>query len=261
MVRLVRVVADRRYWCLVPLCYLGLVASAELLIALAVPRAGMILHCLLLSVLLGHAAWAARSQDRALLACLALAPIMRIVGLWLSFPEICLSHQYLLASLPLFAATGMTTRVLGYSRDALGLTTRSLPIQIAVGSTGLIAGMLDYLILRPPSLASSLAWADVWQPALILLVCAGLLEELIFRGLLLRAAAGSLGGWGLWYSSLLFAALQIGYRSPAHLVLAFVMGAIWGWVVRHTGSLVGVALAHGLANVIVFLIMPSVLAW
>jgi hypothetical protein len=126
-----------------------------------------------------------------------------------------------------------------------------------VGLTGLIAGVLDYFILRPPPLVGSLTWANVWQPILILLVCAGLLEELIFRGLLLRAATGSLGPWGLWYSSLLFATLQIGYRSPGHLVLAFSLGAIWAWTVQNTGSLVGVSLAHGLANVTVFLILPS----
>lgn len=258
--RLAGVLADRRYWYLVPLFYMGLIASAELLIALAAPRAGLILHCAALSALLWHAASAARSRDRALLVCLALTPIMRAVGLWLSIPEICPSHQYLLASLPLFAATWVTARILGYSRGALGLTLRSLLIQMAVGLTGVIVGTLEYLILRPRPLAESLAWLDVWQPALILMVCTGLLEELIFRGLLLRAATGSLGTWGLWYSSLLFATMQSGYRCPVHLLFAFVVGAIWAWVVRHTGSLLGVALAHGLANVVALLVMPSLFA-
>ena len=259
MNRLTRMAADRRNWYLVPLSYAGLIASAELLIALAASRAGMILHCLLLTALLWHAAWTAHSKDRALLACLALAPIMRIVGLWLSFPEFSPCHKYLLVSLPLFAAAWVTARMLGYSRDALGLARRRLPVQMAVGLTGVIVGALDYLILRPPPLSRPLNWVDAWQPVLILLVCTGLLEELIFRGLLLRTAAGSLGVWGLWYSSLLFATMQTGYRSPAHILLSFVTAAIWAWVVRHTGSLLGVALAHGLTNVVALLILPSVL--
>jgi hypothetical protein len=131
---------------------------------------------------------------------------------------------------------------------------------MAVGLTGVIVGTLDYFILQPPPLANPLTWLDVWQPALILMVCSGLLEELIFRGLLLHAAMSRLGAWGLLYSSLLFATMQTGCRYPAHLFFAFVAGMVWAWVVRRTGSLLGVALAHGLTNVVALLIMPSLLA-
>jgi uncharacterized protein len=256
--QLARVLQDRRYWFLVPLSYLGLIACAELLTALVAPRAGMILHCLLLPALLWHAAWAARSEDQALLACMAFAPLIRIVSLWLSLPEFSPLHHYLIASLPLFATVWVAGRTLGYSGHALALELRSLPVQMAVGLTGLIVGVLGYLILRPPPVATSLTWAEAWQPVLILLVCTGLLEELIFRGLLLRAGRDSLGSWGLWYTSVLFATMQIGYRSPAHFAFAFVMGAVWAWVVQRTGSLLGVALAHGLTNVVAFLVMPFV---
>ena len=257
--QLVRILEDRGPWFLVPLFYIGLISSAELLIAVAAPRAGMILHCLLLPGLLWHAACAARKQDRALLACLAFAPLTRIITLWLSFPELPQTRQHLLASLPLFAAVWVAWRMLGYSRHTFGLVLRGLPIQMAVGLTGLILGALEYLILRPPPLTSSLAFREVWQPVLILLVCTGLSEELIFRGLILRASTDCLGAWGLWYTALLFATMQIGQRSPAHFALAFVMGAVWAWIVRRTGSLLGVALAHGLTNIVVLLVMPFVL--
>jgi uncharacterized protein len=258
-IQLAGVLRDRRYWFLVPLSYLGAIVVAELLTAFVLPCGGMLAHCLLLLALLGHAAWAARSQERALLVCLACAPLMRIVSLWLSFPELSLIHRSLIASLPLFAAFAVARRTLGYSRHALGLELGSLPVQMAVGLGGLVLGVLDYLILRPPPLITLLTWADAWQPLLILLLCTGLLEELIFRGLLLRASANRLGCWGIWYTSLLFATLQIGHRSPAHFAFSFAVGAVWAWIVQRTGSLSGVALAHGLTNVVAYLVMPFVL--
>jgi membrane protease YdiL (CAAX protease family) len=36
----------------------------------------------------------------------------------------------------------------------------------------------------------------------------------------------------------------------------FVVAVVFGWAVRRTGSLLGVTVAHGLTNVILFLVMP-----
>ncbi|MCL7453270.1 MAG: CPBP family intramembrane metalloprotease [Anaerolineae bacterium] len=246
---------DPGRWFLVPLFYLALVATAELLAALANPRPGMILHCLLLLAMLWHASWAARAEGRALLVCLAFAPLIRIVSLWLSFPEFPLTYRYLAISLPLFAAVCVARRALGYSWSTLGLNLHGLPRQTAVALTGLLFGPLQYLILRPPPLS----WAEAWPPALILLLSSGLLEELIFRGLLLRASVDRLGRWGLWYSSLLFASLQLGQRSPAGFLFALWVGVFFAWLVLRTRSLLGVTLAHGLANAITFLVMPLIL--
>jgi uncharacterized protein len=250
---------DPGRWFLVPLLYLALVATAELLAALADPRWSLILHCLLLLAMLWHASWAARAEGRALLVCLAFAPLIRIVSLWLSFPEFPLTYRYLAISLPLFAAVCVARRALGYSWSTLGLNLRALPLQMAVGLTGLLFGPLQYLILRPPPLVPALGWAEAWPPALILLLSTGLLEELIFRGLLLRASVDRLGRWGLWYSALLFASLQLVQRSPAQFLFALWVGVFFAWLVLRTRSLLGVALAHGLVNAITFLVMPLIL--
>jgi uncharacterized protein len=182
------------------------------------------------------------------------------VGSRLSAAGLTALSLILATSLPLFAAACIAGRFLGYPWQTLGLETRALPGQIAVASTGLGLGTLQYLILRPPPLAPAQTWAQIWPPALILLVSTGLLEELIFRGLLLRTATQALGAWGLAYSALLFATMQLGYRCPAHAAFAFAMGAFFACVVQRTRSLSGVTLAHGLANTLTFLVMPSVFA-
>ncbi len=138
----------------------------------------------------------------------------------------------------------------------MGLNLRGWLLQIAIGLSGLAFGALEYVILRPQALAPALAWANVWWPALVLLVCTGLLEEMIFRGLLQRTAETVLPRWGLVYVALLFAVLHIGYRSLVDVLFVLVVGLFFGRIVQRTRSLVGVTLAHGLTNIMLFLIMP-----
>jgi membrane protease YdiL (CAAX protease family) len=142
----------------------------------------------------------------------------------------------------------------------LGLHGRDLLPQLLFMGMGLGLGATAYGILKPPPLISSFTWTTLWLPALSLMVCTGFVEEMIFRALLQSTARAVLGQWAFVYVALLFAVLQIGFRSPPELGLAFSMGLLFAYVVHWSHSLVGVALAHGLANVTLLLIMPGV-AW
>jgi hypothetical protein len=129
-------------------------------------------------------------------------------------------------------------------------------LQIGVALTGLVFGYLEYKILNPKPLVESFNLQDIWLPALILLVFTGFLEELIFRGLMQRAALVVMGRLSLLYISLLFAVLHIGYRSLADFVFVLFVGLFFSLVVERTRSLIGVTIAHGLTNISLFLIFP-----
>ena len=66
----------------------------------------------------------------------------------------------------------------------------------------------------------------------------------------------ALGRFGLLYVALLFAVLHIGYRSVLDVVFVFGVALLFGWVAEATWSLLGVTLAHGVTNIVLFLIMP-----
>jgi membrane protease YdiL (CAAX protease family) len=239
--------------------YLGAITLAELLVTYVEPRVGMLVHCGVLLGLLYHSSRARGRSYRAFLVSLAFAPLIRILSLSLPLMEFPVVYWYFLTSVPLFAAAWVAGRALGYDWDRLGLHLRGLPLQVAIGLTGLAFGGLEYLILRPEPLAPALRWADLWWPALVLLVSTGLLEEVIFRGLLQRAAGNSLGRWGMFYVALLFAVLHVGYRSLLDVVFVLGVGLFFGWAVERTRSLVGVTLSHGLTNIALFLVMPFLL--
>jgi membrane protease YdiL (CAAX protease family) len=86
---------------------------------------------------------------------------------------------------------------------------------------------------------------DLHQLALSLLllaVLAPLVEELVFRGLLYGWLAGRWGknvGWIV--SSLAFAAA---HTEPAHIILVFPLGLLFGWLRKRTDSLLPSLVAH-----------------
>jgi len=242
----------------VALACLAAVILAEALTTYVEPRLGLAIHALVLVGLLVRFARVHRPRQRALLLCLAFAPMIRILSLSLPLIQFPVLYWYLITSVPLFAGAFAAAPTLGYSWPKLGLTLRGWPLQLVIGLSGLAFGAVEYLILRPEPLAPTLTLAAVWQPALILFVCTGLLEEIIFRGLLQRSAGDALGRWGMPYVAALFAVLHLGYQSALDVVFVLGVGLFFGWAVQRTGSLLGVTLAHGATNILLFLVMPFV---
>lgn len=236
--------------------YLALITLAELLTTFVEPRAGLVLHGSLLVVLLLHTALTSGQPQHRLLLGLSLAPLIRMLSLSLPLVGFPLLYWYLIISVPLFVATVLAARVLGFSRQELGLTIRKIPTQFLITLTGFTFGIAEYYILRPDPLIASLTWESLLSSGLILLVCTGFAEELIFRGILQRASIQALGRFGLLYVAVLFAVLHIGYRSVLDVAFVFVVALLFGWVAEATWSLLGISIAHGLTNIVLFLIMP-----
>lgn len=237
--------------------YLAALIVAELVVSLVSPFAGFGLHAALLFALPVHAL-VARPGDRRLLLALTLAPLVRIVSLGLPLAHLPVIYWYLLTSVPLFVGGIMAARTLGLSRRQLGLRWGRLPTQVAITMVGLPLGVAEYLILRPAPLISRLSLQQVWLPALILIACTGLLEEFLFRGVLQAPARACLGRWGIVFVSAVFAALHIGYLSVADVVFVFLVGMLFALLSLRSGSILGVTLAHGLTNMLLYLILPFV---
>ncbi len=242
-----------------PLLLLGAIVVAEVLTALYDPRVGLPAHALILALLVLLGAGSSDSATRELYWALTLAPIIRIGSLSLPLGRLPLLAWYPLIGVPIFIAAFIAAKKLGYTRRQLGLRlpTNSIP-QLLIILLGAILGIGEYLIFRPAPLADHFTLASLWLPAIILLVFTGFEEELIFRGLLQRAALRSLGRWGLVYVNLVFAALHIGYLSILDIIFVFLVGLLFALVALRTKSILGVTFAHGAVNISLFLIIPYV---
>jgi membrane protease YdiL (CAAX protease family) len=64
------------------------------------------------------------------------------------------------------------------------------------------------------------------------------------------------GGWGIIYVSLLFAIVYIGFIPVKWVGFIFIISLYFSWVVKATKSILGVALAHSICNIAVYLAIP-----
>ncbi|MFC1993437.1 lysostaphin resistance A-like protein [Chloroflexota bacterium] len=236
--------------------YLLAITVAEVVTTFFAPVLGMIGHIVIVVVLMMHSALASGHPHRELLLSLCLVPLVRIISLSMPLGNIPQIWWYLVIYAPLLAASIVIMRALGYSAEQIGLSFKRLRIQMLVMFTGLGFGVAEYLILTPEPLLVDPAWHDVLVPALILLVSTGFTEEFMFRGVLQRSAMGAFGWWGIIYVSLLFAVLHMGFNSWLDVVFVFGVALFFGFVVKRTGSLIGVTLSHGITNIMLLLIMP-----
>jgi membrane protease YdiL (CAAX protease family) len=236
--------------------YLVAIAGAETVAAFSVPPWGLLCHIVILTVIIVHSALVDVYFHQRLILPLALVPLMRILSLaigTMNFPEIAL---YPAVYSPLLLAAVVVVSILKYNANEIGLNSQWLGTQLIVGGTGTLFAFISYHILKPDPLIADLTWHEFWLPALILLLCTGFVEELVFRGVIQRGVFEEVGRWGIVYVSLLYAILYIDLLPVPWVAFAFLISLYFSWIVKETGSILGVALAHGICNIVLFLIVP-----
>lgn len=237
--------------------YLLAILLAETLTTIFFPVAGIISHALLMTAIFIHAAFSRNIVRQHMLATLALAPLIRIVSLAMPLQNFVFPLWYLLVGAPLFLSASLVARFINFRPSDIGLRFSNWPMQILFGFTGIILGWIEYHILRPEPLADAITLDKIWMPALILLFFTGVLEEVIFRGLMQRTFFNALGQVpGLIFVSLIFAVLHLGYHSIPDMIYVFIVAVLFGSVVARSHTLLGVILAHGLTNISLFLVFP-----
>lgn len=243
--------------------YVAAIAVAEVLVGFVDPVAGTLVDAVVLLAIVNHYAWlgsqsgttARVPSDAAALPVLALLPILRLASVAMpvtALPEIV---WYAAVGAPVLAAAWVAARVAGLKAADIGLRVPSWPAQIATAAAGVPLGLAAYWIAQPDLVGGTSGVGRGLLGGAILLMCVGLLEELIFRGLVQTVFEGALRCPGIVWSTLLFALVYASSRDPAYIAFIAAVGAAFGWCARRTGSIVGVAAAHGL------LVAGLLIAW
>ena len=105
-----------------------------------------------------------------------------------------------------------------------------------------------YLLLGPTPLLAHANAVGYFVMVAILVVFGGMLEELVFRGLVQSAAVRVFGGTGagVIFTAALGTALYWGSGSIPYLFLMALVGCAFGLALLRGASLWGIALSHGL---------------
>jgi len=255
------------------ICLLG-VAGAEIVTGYYNIHLGLIFHFLVLIAILCRAVFSLYRLGLGITEegapyhfylSMALAPLIRILSLALPLKAIPLQYWYLFVGVPVLIAAWLLNKKTGFSRRDLylrlgkGGVWPGVALQPAVGLTGFLLGFMEFYVIQQPQMNTP-AWGDKLLLAALLLLFAGFAEELIFRGIIRKAADDFLGKeLSVVYVSLAFASMYISYLSFVYLFFVFGTAVLFTLIAHRTESLLGVALAHGLTAVTFLIIAPQLL--
>jgi membrane protease YdiL (CAAX protease family) len=243
----------------VVLFYVGLLVLAEFTTFLLSPALGMVMYGVVLLAVIVHASVVWQHPVHRALLSLTFVPIIRLVSLAVPLGEFPLIQAYTITGVPLIIAAVVSTRSMKMRPREVGLALGRRPLlQLAIIPTGLLLGVAEYLILRPEPMATSGTWPALVVSAIILLVCTGFAEEFMFRGIMQETMRPIFGTASIVLVSLLFAALHVGYRSALDLLVVLSAGLMFGVVAYRCHSIWTVTLAHGLTNIVLFLVCPAI---
>jgi membrane protease YdiL (CAAX protease family) len=236
------------------------VAAIILIDVLLIPRditLGLIAHGILLPVLAIHGATLSQDRARAFFWLLSMVPISRIVMFSLPLAELPpLAWHWAIGAIMLLTGF-VAARAVGLSAKEIGLTVRLrwLWLDLLGAPLGLVLGFLGYLFVRPPSWVTSFLAEDALYPIATLVVAAAFVEELVYRGLIVRSAYQVLGLFGCVCVSAIYCSALFGAQD-GYLAVVFGANLIFALLTLRTRSLLGSVLGHAGLNLAMFVLAP-----
>ena len=243
--------------------YLLALITAELLTTYVNKIWGLSAHTIILFILLVNASMVESEDFSNLLRSMMPIPIIRIVGLSIPMMQIKPLYWFPIVAIPLFAASIVIMRRQNLSLKDVGVFMGdyrdNYRVQFFIALTGFFTGIIEFFILRPDPLIAQFTPALLIGGFIVLLLSTGLAEELLFRGILQKNTMKLIGpAWGLLYTSLIFTTMHIGWIYFADLVFVFSVAMFYGFCLIKTKSIIGITMAHGISNSMLFLVMPFV---
>ena len=235
--------------------FAALLLIAEVATAIQ-PWPGALLHVALLIWLAARAATAVSQAEGRLLAALMILPLLRLVTLTLPAERIAEPLWPGLAAIITASAIAVAVRRLGIAPSEIGLTSRGFWLQLPLSGIGLGLGAISFLLI-PETATTAASEPGPLITATGVAAIAALTESILLRGLVLMLALPILGAFpSLLLSAAVATSLQLGYGSVTNLALTSLTSVLYGYLAVRGGSIVGVSLAHVLASVSFFVLLP-----
>ncbi|MDG7011224.1 MAG: CPBP family intramembrane metalloprotease [Nitrososphaerota archaeon] len=121
---------------------------------------------------------------------------------------------------------------------------------------GTLMGVVEHFILHPGSiLGTSNLFENLLYLSVVMVVFVAVTEELLFRGVLMGSLGQMMPPWqAICFSSVIFGQMHLGWFSPLEVIFAYSAGVVFGYFAYRTDSLLGPIVAHGLDNIVLFLL-------
>lgn len=234
------------------------IAFAELLIFTGRIKEAAATYTLLLIILSLSIIASKKLETRKVYQALILLPVLRLVNL--SMPIFFEANiysfvfMYLPMTIPITIVSVYQEIPKEGKMDLLRKMGLYLPFSLLAG---LIFAEAEYLIVQTRPLIPDLSFFNLLQLTIIMIFIVGLIEELIFRGIIQTRLEEFLGpAGGVLLASLLFGVMHSSYGTFYEIVYTFLAGGILGYFFYRTKSPPLVVMIHGFINIFLFGIIP-----
>jgi uncharacterized protein len=245
--------------------YTTLLAGAEAVLAYYSVVLGAALHAVLVGGLLfQYLAPRMESPDAnlwlapgsALLPVLAQLSLLRLLSVVMPTHDVPPRYVYALVGAPVLLGAVLTARLVEVAWHDMRFVQRIDRRQLAIAASGLPLGLIGYALVRSAPTADADTWSAVALTAPFVIVFVGLLEEVLFRGLLQRVARREMGPYAVAWSGIIFGIMYLGSGSLLFTLFMGACGGLFGWWYDRDGALWSIAVAHAVLAVGLLLVFP-----
>ena len=142
----------------------------------------------------------------------------------------------------------------------IGVNRRGVGLSLACGMVFLAAWVAGRLAVNLPFEPQPVSLAGLVRDAVFYFGLVGLVEELLFRGLIYHALDEWRGaGLAVLGSSLAFGVYHL-WQGPLGMFGCFVIGLVFGAIRWRAGGIVGLVAVHGLVDLVSVTLWPSLTA-
>lgn len=223
---------------------------------------GLLSYSLLMQLIFIHAAVNWQRDTQRFFLVMSLIPVMRILAFSLPLAGLSEIYWYVVMSVPLFLTCLYVMRTLEIKWGQIGIRIRlrRVPHALLLALSGIAVGTALYRIEPPPpgELPTDLALLGFYIVVWIIFVAG--IEEFIFRGIILHSLRQLWGSTALSsiYIALVYTILHvINHGAGLFLIIIFSFSLTLNLAASiQPRSIIGTTLAHGLLNVMYFVILP-----
>ncbi len=246
-----------------PIYILAFLTMCELA-ALNRPTLGLMMHSFLVIVILSLSALSESNKVNAFLVASLPIPMVRVVSLSAPLVQMSIIEWFLLISSLLMLSILLSLQQSGLSPRDVGFRwpeKRDLPIAIVVILLGIPLGFVEHSILDLESIIQLELARDLFVPFIAMYLGTGILEELLFRGLIQKTSIDLYGKTiGLVFTTVSFMVMQICWDSGIDVIFVGVVGLFYSFVILRTKSLFSISISHTMVNLSLFIVAPTVIS-
>jgi membrane protease YdiL (CAAX protease family) len=255
---LVRVSPDRI------LAYCVAIAAVELQTVWLEPKTGTLYNGLLVMIMLHHYLLARDDPHRSQILLLAAIPLLRMLSLAMPVGLIQPLYRYPMVGIPVLVSVGLILRETNVPWSQIGLRwpqirkSEQIWENVLIALSGLPLGLMGFYFADPIPLLTTFSWGEVIASTLVIIFYVAILEEVIFRGMLLTTLQNTFGQTGILIATVVYTLMFASSHSVEGIILMGFSSLLYSWHVLESRSILAATISHTLMVVGMLIVWPIV---